>query len=164
MNRRPIALLLALLPALSALEGCATHATASATSPTSSATASGDAPATGSNESAEDRHSRHMARTTGWIATSIGAGAGILALGTSILMLKDKGDRDSNCSDKVCNPNGITANSQLSDLGPWNAAVWVVAAAGLGAGAFLLFTNPADDGRSTQVGVTPGGLSLRSTF
>jgi hypothetical protein len=121
-----------------------------------------------SSETTDERHSRHAARTLGWISISIGAAGGLLALGTSILMLEDNGTRNSNCTNKVCNTAGFTANGQLSDLGPWNLGAWVVAAAGLGAGAYLLLTNPSDSSRQTQVGVGPtgsgAGLLLRSSF
>ena len=129
------------------------------------------APAPGQSQSTEtddQRHSRHSARDLGWISIGVGTAGGLVALGTSILMLEDKSTRDSNCTSKVCNTAGFTANGQLSDLGPWNLGAWVVAAAGLGAGAFLLLTNPSDSSQKTQVGVGPtgsgAGLLLRSSF
>ena len=120
------------------------------------------------SETPDERHSRHAARRVGWIAVGIGTAGGLLALGTSILMLEDKSTRDSGCTSKVCSTAGFTANGQLSDLGPWNAGAWVVAAAGLGVGAYLLLTNPSDSSQGTQVGVGPtgsgAGLTLRSSF
>jgi hypothetical protein len=121
-----------------------------------------------SNETTDERHSRHAARRLGWISIGIGTAGGLLAFGTSILMLEDNSTRNSNCTNKACTTAGFTANGQLSDLGPWNLGAWVVAAAGLGAGAYLLLTNPSDSSQQTQVGVGPTGsgtgLLLRSTF
>jgi hypothetical protein len=123
---------------------------------------------TDKGETADERHSRHGARRLGWIFVGAGAVAGVVALGTSYYMLTDKSTRDSDCSGMVCSTAGLTANGQLRDLGPWNMAAWVIAAAGLGAGAFLLLTNPADSSQQTAVGVTPNGsgagLTLRRSF
>jgi len=116
-----------------------------------------------------DRDQRQLARAWGWALGSIGAGAGLLAIGTSILMLEDNSTRNSNCNaQKVCNTSGLTANTQLADLGGWNMAFWIIGAAGLGAGAYLLLTNPSDEVKSTQVGVVSNGsganLQLRGSF
>ncbi len=116
----------------------------------------------------EERRGRHLARSVGYVSLGVGAVAGAVAIGTSVLMLGDKSDRDANCTDKVCNAEGVTANSRLADLGGWNAGAWAVAVLGAGAGAFLLLTNPADPERGTAVGVSPtgsgAGLTLRSSF
>ena len=100
---------------------------------------------------------------------SIGSAAGVLAIGTSILMLEDDSTRNSNCnSQKVCNSSGLTANGQLNDLGPWNAGFWVIGVAGLGIGAYLLITHPTDRASGVQVGVAPNGaggsFQLRGSF
>ena len=142
-----------------------TAATAATAAAPGAAPAASQAP---QSETIDQRQSRHMARNIGWISIGIGAASGVLALGTSYLMLQDKSTRDSDCSSKVCSTQGLTANSQLSDLGPWNAATWIVAAAGLGVGTFLLLTNPSDSSQGTQVGVAPNGsgasLTMRGSF
>jgi len=84
-------------------------------------------------------------------------------------MLEDSSTRGSNCNaQKVCNPNGLTANAQLNDLGPWNMGLWVIGVAGLGIGAYLLLTHPTDRAMGTQIGVAPNGsgatFELRSSF
>lgn len=180
VKRSSIAFLLVLAPSALGATGCAaqTDVSAGVASPASASVIATGAPpepstssppsSTASDESPEQRRDRHRGRATGWIVTGVGIGAGVLALGTSYLMLKDKSDRDSNCPNKACNATGATANSALSDLGGWNVGAWVVAAAGLGVGTFLLFTNPADPESKTQVGLAPapggGGLTLRSSF
>jgi hypothetical protein len=118
---------------------------------------------------AHDREDRQLGRTWGWAAVSIGSAAGVLAIGTSILMLEDNSTRNSNCNaQKVCNSNGITANAQITDLGPWNTGLWVAGIAGLGIGAYLLITHPTDRASGVQVGVAPNGsggsFQLRGSF
>jgi hypothetical protein len=129
------------------------------------------APASSSrkSETPQEREDRQLGRTWGWAAVSVGAFAGVLALGTSVLMLEDNSTRNSNCNaQKVCSAAGITANGQLSDLGPWNAGMWIIGVAGLGIGAYLLITHPTDRAMGTQVGVAPNGsgasFELRSSF
>jgi len=155
--------------------GCAQHAVQPTTpAPHVILAEAAPAPATpppnqpASAETPDQRHSRHAGRRLGWISIGVGTAGGLIALGTSILMLEDNSTRNSNCTNKACNTAGFTANGQLSDLGPWNLGAWVVAAAGLGAGAYLLLTNPSDSSQQTQVGVGPTGsgtgLLLRSSF
>ncbi len=112
--------------------------------------------------------SEHAARQTnralGWVALSIGAEAAVVAGITSFMMLHYDDQRNSDCSNKVCTPDGLNANTQISQLAGWNAAAYVVAAAGLGAGIFLLVTNPSDKSLGTEVGVSPGGVALRGSF
>ena len=99
----------------------------------------------------------------------VGGVAGVAAIGTSVLMLVDKGTRDRECNAaKVCSRAGLDANSQLADVAGLNAGSWVVAAVGSGIGAYLLFSNPTDRATGTQVGVVPNragaSLSLRTPF
>jgi hypothetical protein len=127
------------------------------------------ASASGKSETYEDRDARQLGRTWGWTAVGIGASSLAIALGTSVLMLEDASTRSSNCNaQKVCNANGITANDQLTDLGPWNAALWAVGVVGVGIGAYLLIVNPTDRAMGTQVGIAPNGsgasFQLRSSF
>jgi hypothetical protein len=126
-------------------------------------------PASKKAETPQEREDRQLGRTWGWTAVSIGTFAGVLAIGTSILMLEDNSTRNSNCNgQKVCNAAGLTANGQLNDLGPWNAGLWVIGVAGLGIGAYLLVTHPTDRAMGTQIGVAPNGsgasFELRSSF
>jgi hypothetical protein len=115
-----------------------------------------------------ERDDRQLGRTWGWSLVSVGAAFGAIALGTSYLMLHDKSTEDSNCSNKVCNAEGINANGELAALGPWNLVTWVVGIAGAGAGVYLLVTHPSDKATGTQIEVTPtssgAGLTLRRTF
>jgi hypothetical protein len=126
------------------------------------------APPSRSDET-QQRQRRDTARTYGWIAIGLGSLAGVVALYTSGEMLHDKSVRDAHCSAaKACDTDGLNANTDLAGASGWNIGSWVVAAAGLGAGAFLLLTNPGDKQKSTQVGVAPSGngasLTLRSAF
>jgi hypothetical protein len=127
------------------------------------------ASSSGKSETYEDRDSRQLGRTWGYAALSVGASSLAVALGTSVLMLEDSSTRSSNCNaQKACNANGVTANDQLTDLGPWNAGLWVVGLAGLGIGAYLLITHPSDKAMGTQVEIAPNGsganFQLRSSF
>jgi len=152
-----------------ALGGCAAQSTswgiaspqgasggASVASPAASSTSTND-------ETREERESRQLGRTWGWVAVGIGGAAGVVALATSGLMLVKKSERDDHCdAAKVCSQEGLDANGLLADLGGWNAGSWIVAAAGLGAGAVLLFTHPPDRATGVQVGLRSrgGGASL----
>jgi hypothetical protein len=119
-------------------------------------------------EPKDDHSSRQMNRVWGWVALSVGAEGAVLATITSFMMLHQNSVRNSDCTDKVCSPDGLAANGKLGDLAGWNAAGWGVAVVGVAAGAFLLLTNPTDKALGTQVGVGPtasgSGLLLRGAF
>jgi hypothetical protein len=88
---------------------------------------------------------------------------------TSILILGYKGTRDDGCNaEKICTGTGLNANSQIQAVQFWNAGAWVLAAAGLGVGAYLILSHPRDAQRGIAVGVEPNGsgvsLGLRSAF
>jgi hypothetical protein len=119
-------------------------------------------------EPTSEHASRQMNRAWGWVALSVGAEAAVLATVTSFMMLHENGVRGSDCVDKVCSQDGVSANAKLGDLVGWNAAAWGVAVVGVGAGAFLVLTNPSDKALGTQVGIGPtatgSGLLLRGAF
>ena len=84
-------------------------------------------------------------------------------------MLGDMNTRNRDCSAaKVCSLSGMDANSQIAAIADLNTAAWILATAGLGAGAYLLLTNPADRAKGMQVGLVPNGaganVSLRTVF
>lgn len=111
----------------------------------------------------------HAARTWGWVGIGLGAEAAVGAVATSVLMLHDKSVRDSNCNaEKVCAPAGIDANQDLGLLSGWNVGAWVVAAAGLGIGGYLVWKDNDDGEHRTAITVTPlgpgAGLGVRSSF
>jgi hypothetical protein len=104
----------------------------------------------------------------GWFSIAFGASAGLVALGTSIMMLHQADIRNRDCNAaKVCSADGVNANNQLDALAGWNVGSYIAAAAGLGIGTILVLTNPTN-GRKTAVEVSPNGagagLLLRSTF
>ena len=112
-------------------------------------------------------------RAAGWVSIAIGASSAIVALGTSGIMLHQQSVRSSNCdAQKICNADGIAANNNLSSIAPWNAAAWALAAAGTGAGIFLVLTNPPRSSPvppgQTALGVGPTGsgtgVTLRGSF
>lgn len=114
------------------------------------------------------RASKAMPRALGWYSIGLGAGAAIVAIGTSIMMLHQANVRDNDCNAaKVCSADGITAAQQLDALAGWNVGAYIVAAVGIGLGTILVLTNPTD-GRQTALSVSPNGsgagLTLRSTF
>ena len=109
------------------------------------------------------------ARTLGWISVAIGGTAALVAIGTSGLMLHDKSVRDANCNaQKICTPDGASANASLDGLTWWNAGAYALSAVGFVVGAYLLITNPAETGRGTALFVAPNpsgaGVGLRSNF
>jgi hypothetical protein len=121
------------------------------------------------SDQTNERLEHDRARTYGWIAVGIGSVAGVVAIYTSIQMLNDKSIRDAHCNAaKACDADGFNANTDLAGASGWNIGSWVVAAAGLGAGAFLVLTNPSEKQKGTQVGVAPSGsgasLTLRGAF
>jgi hypothetical protein len=109
-------------------------------------------------------------RTAGLVLVAVGAHAGVIAVGTSVMMLHEKGVRDDECNpDKACSQDGLQANDRLNKLGPWNAGAWILAGAALGGGIFLVLSNPRKrDAREprTTTGLTvgPGGAGLKTTF
>lgn len=120
-------------------------------------------------ETPGERESRQLGRAWGWVSVGLGGAAGLIAVGTSILMLEDSRTRNAGCNaQKMCSSSGSTANTALSDLAGWNTVSWVVTAAGLGVGAYLLITHPTDKAMGAQVGVVPNGsgadLQLRGSF
>lgn len=118
------------------------------------------------SETPEERASRHLGRMWGWILVGgVGGPAGLVAIGTSVVMLADNSTRNSNCSAaKVCSSAGLSANSDLATVGGWNAAAWGIAAAGLGLGAYLVLTHHADRTTDTQLGVAPNGSGASFGF
>jgi hypothetical protein len=111
----------------------------------------------------------HTARTFGWVSVGLGAEAAVAAVATSVIMLHDKSVRDSNCNaDKVCSPAGLDANQDIGLLSGWNAAAWILTAAGLGIGGYLVWTDSDDGEKRTTITVSPigsgAGLGVRSSF
>ncbi len=109
-----------------------------------------------------------MPRAIGWYSIGIGAGAGLVAIGTSIMMVHQASRRSDNCNAaKVCDPDGVDANQQLSALSPWNIGSYAVAVVGLGLGTILVLTS-AKSHREASIEVTPNGsgagMQLRGTF
>ncbi len=150
--------------------GCATQAAPPQTSGTNVEMPPPSAKAVEADKKTNDAASNDNTRNTGWVVLAAGAGAGIVALGTSFVMLYDMGVRSSECNaDKQCTTRGTDANSQISSLAGWNLGAWIVAAVGIGAGAFLVLTHPKETEKgTTAVGVTQTGsglgLGFRSTF
>jgi hypothetical protein len=121
------------------------------------------------SDSPRSRSTSDSTRTYGWVVLGAGGSATILAVGTSILMLHDKGVRDSNCNaDKVCALAGFNANEDLKYTAGWNAGAWIAAAAGLGVGSVLILSTTDGAGRRSDVAVKPVGsgvgLGVGSTF
>jgi hypothetical protein len=109
-------------------------------------------------------YERQMNRVWGWVSVAIGTESLGLAVATSVMMLHQNDLRKQDCTDKVCSVAGINANKEIDSLAPWNVGAWVLAAAGLGVGTFLLLSNPSDKELGVQVGVSPGGMLVRGAF
>lgn len=146
-------------------------------SPSAVGTAAGPAPSVESGgftkeekkrQRDEERH--YNRRVAGWASLAIGSVGLAVALTTSYIMLHDQSVRSSDCPNKVCGSDGFSANTELQTLTVPNVGAWVVAAVGLGVGAFLVLSNPAPkkDSGSFAIGVTPNrsgmGLNLQRTF
>jgi hypothetical protein len=112
----------------------------------SAAGAEGDARTSDEARERRDARSGHRnARTWGYVSLALGATAGLVAIGTSVVMLEALGERNRDCNaSKVCSSDGLSANTLLSKSEGWNTGSWIVTAVGLGVGAFLLITNPAE--------------------
>lgn len=152
------------------LAGCATQAAPPQTPGSNTEAVAPSPQAKAADKKMDDEASNENARNLGWISIAVGAGAGAIALGTSGVMLYDMSVRSSDCNaQKQCGTRGTDANSQIASLAGWNLGAWIVAAVGLGAGAFLVITHPKETQKgTTAVGVTPNGSGLsfgvRSTF
>jgi hypothetical protein len=124
---------------------------------------SASSPATRSRETSP-HYERQLNRIWGWVSLAVGVQAVGLAVGTSVMMLHQNDLRKADCEGKACSAAGLNANAELASLSPWNIGSWVVGAAGLGIGAYLLLTHPSDKELGVQVGVAPGGVLLRGAF
>jgi hypothetical protein len=72
------------------------------------------------------------------------------------MLLHEKAVRDEECNaQKLCSQRGLDANGSIATVVGWNTAAWIVMAAGLGAGAYLLFTNRPDSKPSATIAVAP---------
>ncbi|MCC6648269.1 MAG: hypothetical protein IT374_22205 [Polyangiaceae bacterium] len=105
-------------------------------------------------------------RTAGWIA--LGAGGVVFGVGvvTGVMVLGKKSTVDANCdADKRCNQAGADAADAGRTLGKVSGVSFVLGAAGLGVGGYLLATSPR---RETAIapwfGPGAGGLSLARRF
>jgi hypothetical protein len=124
---------------------------------------------TAASQPRSEGSSERSDRTYGWVSVGIGAEAAVMAVGTSLMMLHDKSVRDSNCSaQKICSQTGVDAAQDIGLLGGWNAGAWIVAAAGLGVGGYLLWRDPSGSERRTAITIDPMGtgvgLGVRSRF
>jgi hypothetical protein len=161
-------------PPQNASDAKTANANANANGTGSASSTSGDDPA---SESADPNK---LTRYTGWIVGAVGAQAAVLAVATSFMMLHENSVRSSDCNaQKVCTSDGVDANNKLGLMGAFNATSWVVAAAGLGVGAYLVIASPPKNDASTMkqlqpdtptasIGVGPNGsgvgLNFRSLF
>ncbi len=104
-------------------------------------------------------------RTVGWISIAVGAEAAIVAGITSGMIINWKTERDAECNAaKQCSSNGLNANAEISAVSGWNAAAWVLAAAGLGAGTFIILTHPLPRERQFGLTLAPGGAAGLGAF
>jgi len=163
--------------------GCAdqTPPAQNASDTKSASTSTGAANTSADNEPASDTgNSNKITRYAGWVVVAVGAQAAIFATATSILMLHENSVRNDDCNaQKVCSSDGLQANTKLGEAGGFNAATWIVAAAGLGVGAYLVLTSPPSaDGPakssskpppsspppSAAIGVGPNGSGMGFNF
>jgi hypothetical protein len=102
-------------------------------------------------------------RTWGYVLGGVGA-AGLVVAGVTGFILKDKQNTiNQHCDDrKICDAQGLDAVSSGQNLAPVYVTAWIVAAAGLASGGYLLLTSDAETRRPVQVGASalPGGGGL----
>jgi hypothetical protein len=104
-----------------------------------------------------------MRRYFGWAVLSMGLEAAVVAVGTSIMIEHQKGNRDAGCNaQKVCTSDGYQATQTIDSLVPWNTASWFIAIAGVGAGVALVGLSPPGAGDKTAIKMSPApaGLTL----
>ena len=100
------------------------------------------------------------ARGFGWLGSAVGAEAAVAATATWVAILDYKSTRDSGCNaQKLCSPNGLNANSQIGSLVGWNAGAWVLAAAGLGVGSYLILSHPLNKEHPLSITLSPSGTT-----
>jgi hypothetical protein len=93
------------------------------------------------------RETTNGRRTLGFILGGVGVAGVVAATVTGILLLSDKATADRLCNphclnaDGTLNQHGVDTVDQGKTLLPINAVAWGVAAAGLGAGAYLILTS-----------------------
>lgn len=102
----------------------------------------------------------------GYVLLGVGA-AGVAAGGVMWAVLNKKQDIvDNHCdAQKRCSQDGIDAANAGEKLTPFYTGAWLVGAAGLGAGAYVLLTDRGTADEGTMVGVTvlPGGGAVGAT-
>jgi hypothetical protein len=116
-------------------------------------------------------------RTLGYVFGSVGIAGVVAATVTGILILSDK-----STASQRCKPDCVTATGEVDATGadavqrgktllPINVVAWIVAGAGLGAGAFFLLTSSKQAPKAAHTTVIPsfdarGGASavLTTTF
>ncbi len=116
-------------------------------------------------EAAARTEKRRNLRILGWISLGVSADALLVAIPSSVLLLKKKSVLNADCNaQKQCTQSGLNEANSLPALTTVNTISWIVAAVGAGAGAILLYTTRADGSRATTVSVTPGGAVLSGSF
>jgi hypothetical protein len=133
--------------------------------PAASLPASSSTPEAESSKSSTESEPADPAlpRAFGWLSLAIGGESAIVATATGIIMLEAKSSRDSGCNaQKVCSSVGFNANNQIDSTEVWNAGAFVLAAAGLGIGTYLLLSHPIAE--HARVSVSPTGVTLGGTF
>ncbi len=99
-------------------------------------------------EVAPDRSETH--NLLAWTATGVGVlGAGT-AIGTGLLLPRQKKLVDKNCEGTVCNPKGVDAADRGKRLLVLNSIGWSAAGVGLIAGSVLFITLPHSDRSSAR--------------
>ncbi len=126
-------------------------------------------PPAASDGSEPGRDPHRTRRVLGWASLAVGAEAAVIAIVTSFMIEHQKGIRDDGCNaQKVCTSTGLDAVGTIHTLIPVNTTSWFVAAAGLGAGAVLLFTSRPESEPHTAITLSPNssgvGVGVRSTF
>lgn len=107
-------------------------------------------------------------RAVGWGALGLGVAGAAGAAVTGVMALQDKRTADANCPAMACiNQKGLDAASQGKTLVVLNAAAFAIGAAGVGAGAYLILSNPRASAPATlasSVGPSGAFVSYSGAF
>jgi hypothetical protein len=106
-------------------------------------------------------------RTLGWVVGGVGLAGLTVSLVTGVMVLDKKSTVDDECTNDTCSSTGAEAASSGRTLSTVSTAAFIVGAAGLGVGAYLLLTAPSGTA-TARVGVRSRSaipeLVLEGTF
>ncbi len=104
------------------------------------------------------------------LASVVLAGAGAVAVGVGAFFglraMSKKGDGDSHCAGRFCDPEGLTLHDDAHFAATVSTVAFVLGAAAIGAGVYLYLTRPAPTKGVARLRVAPafGGLRFEGAW